>query len=213
MLAQANAFTIREAILTDLEALLELEKEWPLDVRASKEILSFRINKFPQGFLIAENTSGIIASIICCPYFYSVDDISYFKNWETVVQQGYERDQSSSNALYIVSGTTKQNPYGNVLFAAGIQKVFELANLMKVQYLIAGCLLPGYRKYIQKNGFIEAADYVFKKTQSRFIDPLIEKYRRLGFIIPDKKHVIANYFPDESSLNYSALAVRKLENF
>lgn len=206
------AFAIRTVEQSDIKELVELEKEWPENARASEQTLLDRINKFQQGYFIAENETGIIASIISFPYLYFPYDLSNFHNWEMVVKKCYESDEipANTNALYILSGTSKPG-YGSDLFDGGVNHVVELANKMDKQYVIGGCLIPGYARYLAKRECISAADYVFKKTQNRFVDPLIEKYRRLGFFVPDKNHVLANYFPHESSLNYSVLTIKDLK--
>jgi len=86
----------------------------------------------------------------------------------------------------------------------------DLAKEMGKRYVIGGALLPGFAKYKSRHEQISASDYVFKKSQGRFIDPLIEKYRRVGFHVPDENHVFENYFPDDNSLGHSALVVKDL---
>jgi hypothetical protein len=206
-------YHIRTVEHSDIDQLLELEKEWPEHARASKELLLFRINQFQQGYFIAEDETGIIASIICYPYQYAPNDISNFKNWETVVTLCYQYDPNeiASNALYIVSGTSKPTYHGGEVFDDGVTQVIELAKKLGKHYVVGGCLLPGYARYISKHEMLSAEEYVFKKVQNRYVDPLIEKYRRLDFHVPDQNHVISNYYPHEPSLNYSALVVRVLE--
>ncbi|VVC74773.1 hypothetical protein AQUSIP_00450 [Aquicella siphonis] len=207
-----SPFHIRSVEFSDMDQLLELEKEWPVDARASAETLKMRIDKFQQGFFIAEDETGIIASIICHPYHYMPGDVANFKNWEAVVRHCYHSmsSETGANALYIISGTTKPTQHVSELFNGGVNHVVELGKKLGKQYVIGGCLLPGYSRYIEKHENISASDYVFKQSQGRCVDPLIEKYRRLGFHVPDKNHVIADYFPHGPSLNYSALVVKKL---
>ena len=205
-------FQIRVVEYSDLNQLLELEKEWPENARASAELLTFRIEQFQQGFFIADDETGIIASIISHPYFYQPDNLSYYKNWESVVSTCYTSNisEKETNALYIVSGTSKQTRHGGDVFDNGVCHVVELGKKIGKQYVVAGCLLPGYARHVNKYGAIPAADYVFKQNQGRFIDPLIEKYRRLHFHVPHSQYVIPDYYPHEASLNYSALVVRNL---
>jgi hypothetical protein len=204
-------FSIRTVKPSDIHQLVELEKEWPEDARATQQELQNRIDKFRQGFFIAENETGIIASIISYPYHYQPGDLSNFASWEMVAAKCYHTHElpADANALYILSGTSKPG-YGSDLFDGGVNHVVDLGREMGKHYIIGGCLLPGYARYISKHEPISAGDYVFKKSQGRYIDPLIEKYRRLAFYVPDKNHVIANYFPHAPSLNYSALVVRDL---
>lgn len=210
MLGKKFEFQVRTVAISDLKQLVELENEWPENTRATADQLKDRILKFPRGFFVAEDETGILASIICCPYFYQPHDISNFLNWNLVVNKCYSEDDATTNALYVVSGTTKKSRYSSDLFDVGVTHVVDLAKELKKQYVVAGCLLPGYARFKEKHKETTAEEYVFTKVQERFIDPLIEKYRRLHFIVPNIDHVIANYFPHEDSLNYSALAVRNL---
>lgn len=207
-----NKFHIRTVLHTDIDQLLELEKEWPPNARASEEELVFRINRFQQGFFIAEDETGIIASIISHPYNYQPDNLSNFKNWEMVVKQCYQsnEDLSALNALYIVSGTSKPTRHGGDVFDGGVMHVVELGKKLGKQYAVAGCILPGYARYIENHGPISAVDYVFTQKHNRYLDPLVDRYRKLGFNVPVPQHVISDYFPHEASLNYSALVVREL---
>ncbi len=207
-----NKFQIRNATLDDLPQLLELENEWPEHVRAPKEELARRMQKFAAGYFIAIDHSGTIASIISHPYHYRNSDLSNYRTWEHIVHECYSQDLTvnETNALYIVSGTTKKTPYVTELFNAGIHLVIDLAKLMNKRYVIAGALLPGFARFKQAYAQASVSDYVFRKSQGRYIDPLLEKYRRIGFHVPDENHIVENYFPDDSSLGYSALVVKDL---
>jgi len=97
-------FSIRNAKLSDLTELIELEKIWPANERADPEILKSRIQKFPEGYFVAEDSSGIIASIISYPYEYKSTDISNYPSWNEVVKNAYKNfnPESLTNALYII---------------------------------------------------------------------------------------------------------------
>lgn len=196
----------------DLALLLDLEQKWPEQSRATEHALKRRIERFAEGYFIAEDNTGIIGSIIAHPYYYDPCDLSNFNSWAALIKTCYDSEQSfsSANALYIVSGTSNKPHNEALFFNTGISLIIELAKKMGMTYVIAGALLPGYACFLRKHKKMRAEDYVFEKNKQRFVDPLIEKYRRIGFSVPDKHHVIANYFPDENSLNYSALVVKKI---
>lgn len=212
MMIQNATFHIRNALHTDLNSLIELENKWPEQERATREQLAFRLEKFPAGYFIAESKNELVASIIACPCNYYPDQLHQFKNWKVRVKNCYADDNllSSTNALYIISGTVKQSFQNPFLFSAGVNAVVNLAQNMNKFYVIAGALLPGYAKFFQKHSNLSILDYVFKKRGERLIDPLIERYRRIGFFVPDARHVLENYFPSSESLNYSALVVKDL---
>jgi hypothetical protein len=203
-------FIHRTANLSDLPQLLELEKVWPEMARASYETLKFRIERFSEGFFVAEDETGLIGSIICHPYHYQPQDLSNFADWESVVKKCYETNPADANALYIIAGTTKPSAHGGEPFNSGMEHVTDLAQRLGKQYVLGGCILPGYMRYINKHGEISVSDYVFKKTKNRLVDPLLEKYRRHDFHVTDKNNIIANYYLDDSSFNYSALVVKNI---
>lgn len=195
---------------SDLPQLLELEKVWPEKARATYEQLKYRIDTFAEGYIVAVDKTGVIASIICHPYVYNPDDLSLYPNWKSVVAKCYEYKPEETNALYIIAGTCKPGPYAGRVFDFGIELVVALAKKMGKRYVVGGCLLPGYARYKEKHGDIPAADYVFTKSNNRWIDPLIEKYRHHGFSVPSKEHVVENYYGDMASCNYSALVICEL---
>lgn len=209
---KGSGFSIRTATNADLAQLIELEKEWPENARATADQLALRIQKFSQGFFIGEDENGFVGSLITHPYSYQPDNLLNYKNWNEVVNTCYSPESShrETNALYIISGTTKKTRHGAALFDQGMLHAIELATQLGKKYIVGGALLYGYADFIAENHFLTAEDYVFTRTRGRFIDPLIEKYHRIGFVVPDKNHIIANYFPHAESKNYSALVVKKL---
>lgn len=211
-MAGQEKFNIRNATHQDMPQLLELEKEWPEDLRASEAELALRLDKFADGFFVASDNTGMIASIIAHPYFYSPDNLSNFQTWSHIVNTCYRQGVSvaDANALYIISGTTRKTPYVTELFNAGIELVVNLARKLDKRYVVGGALLPGFAKFKQQHVEYSARDYAFRMSQGRHIDPLLEKYRRIGFRVPDKNHVVENYFPDNNSLGFSALVVKDL---
>jgi hypothetical protein len=212
MLDNLYQLVLRTATLDDMTQLIELEKEWPENTRASEAQLRTRIETFPSGFFVAQTQDEIIGSIICHPYEYTASNLSNFKSWDSVVTACYTPGNvfNSTNSLYVISGTIKRNYYGSDLFDKGIDSVVNLAKTLGQDYVIAGARIPGYARFIKKHTGITAENYVFQMDCGQYADPFIEKYRRLGFSVPDKNHVIPNYFVDPSSLNYSALVVRYL---
>lgn len=207
-----DVFSIRNATQKDLPELLELEKIWPESSRATEQELKRRIEAFAVGYFVAEDDAGIYASVVTYPYQYDPSDLSNYQNWKHVNQACFLNNTISAtcNALYVISATSKKNTIGGQLAKSFMKRLVNLAQSIYQSYIVAGVLLPGYANYIKKHGGIEPAMYVSKQFNGRFVDPMIEKLSRIGFSVPTKQHVIANYFPDEQSLNYSALVVKTL---
>jgi hypothetical protein len=80
----------RTATLTDLDAIMAVEKSFSLDPQyhASREKMRARIEKFGQGFFLTyvENTLAYIIST-CCVH-YDPQDLSNFSSWDHITHQG-----------------------------------------------------------------------------------------------------------------------------
>lgn len=204
---------------------MQLEELWPATGRANKAQTLSRLRKFSRGFFVTylrekETHPPVpIASICCCPARYDPADLSPYQNWYTATNNGFLGDdipednpaKAGFNALYIVSGIIHPAYRGHKLFEANIQKVVELANVLHMPSVLAGAVIPGYAKYCETHGAIEAADYTQLRRGKRLVDPLLSMYEQIGFTVPNASHVVSEYFPDSASRNYGALVVRALK--
>jgi hypothetical protein len=57
---------------------------------------------------------------------------------------------------------------------------------------------------------VAAAEYATRSLHGHLLDPLLEKYRQIGFAVPGPEFVKAGYYPDEASLDYAAVVVKRL---
>ncbi|WP_341304872.1 hypothetical protein [Pseudomonas sp. TMP25] len=207
--------TIRPANTDDLTAILRVEDSWHEQGRASADKFLARLEKFPQGFFLAsmgDSHDQPVATITSVPVYYQADDVSDFSNWDTVTNNGYLHhvDLNACNALYIVSGVIDQRYRGQDIFAPMVLREVALAQALGLRYVLAGAVLPGYAKHCQKNGECAAHEYCSSRRGQHLLDPLLALYEALGFAVPDARHVIADYFPDDASRNYAGLVVRDL---
>jgi len=215
-----NPLIIRQAQMEDLDSIMKLEQYWGEEGRAGEDKFVARLQKYPQGFFIArhENDSGLVASVMACPATYDKNDLSGFKNWFTATNNGFLDDAltpenaitADINALYVVSGIIDPDYRGGDVFSLMINRVVDLARTVGLQYVIAGAVIPGYRNYCEKHGPTNAYEYVSQRRGRRLIDPLMAMYEKIEFHVPDADHVIRDYFPDVSSLDYAALVVREV---
>ena len=192
---------------------MEVEASWPKASRATADKFTARLEKFPQGFYVTERDDRLIATITACPCCYDPKDLALFDNWDTATNKGYLYDVgtiSDYNALYIVSGVIAKAARGGDTFGKMINAQVELARSLDLGFVIAGAVIPGYAKYREKHGALSAADYVSLCRGDRPFDPLLSMYHAIGFVVPDKKHVLPDYFADPASLNYAALVVREV---
>lgn len=209
--------SMRAANAADLAAILAVEQSWPEDARAGADKFLARLEKFPQGFLLAclneDGTEKVVGTITAMPLHYDPQAMGeQFKSWDEVTNEGYlyEVDLSRCNALYIVSGVIDSRYRGANIFTPGVLKEVELAQQLGLRYVLAGAVIPGYKKYCRQHGDVSAFDYCSARRGSHLVDPLLAMYESIGFTVRDARHVIADYYPDDASRNFAALVVREL---
>ncbi len=209
-----NIYT-RTATLSDLNDIMLVEKSFSENPKyhASIEKMRARIEKFSQGFFLTYVDNQLAYIISTCCVHYNPLDLRNFSSWDHITHDGFLADHeppANANALYIVSGVVKQSFQQYNLFGAPYPHLLALAQKLYLNYIIAGAILPGYAHYIKQNGFIPAQEYAQLRNGNRFIDPLIEKYRRIHFFVPDQHHVIENYYEHPDSLSCSAIVVHDI---
>jgi len=205
---------IRCACYEDLDSIIKVEENWPENERAPLEKFLARLEKFPQGFFVSEFEGRIYGTMTSCLVHYEPSKPHLFQNWDEVTNHGYLYEigaVQNLNALYIVSGVVDKRFWWLKIFDALVKAEVNLAKNLGLRYVTAGAVMPGYNRYCKKHGEIEAQKYVFLKQGERCVDPFLETYRRLGFSVPDEKHVIKDYYPDAASRHYAALVVHRLE--
>jgi hypothetical protein len=205
--------------IADLPQILEVEKSWPEAGRASADKFIARIEKFSKGFFIIYKNlpSGeekAIATITTMPMFYSPTLVGQFTTWDKVTNHGLFNDCSlaGKNALYIASGVIDKEHRGENVFEYAVLKVVKLAQDLGLRYVVAGAVIPGYKKYSQNVGALPAWDYCQMRKGSKPVDPLLAMYETIHFKVPNSLHVVSEYYPDDASRNYAALVVRDLVN-
>ncbi len=207
------AVVIRNAKPEDMVQIMAVEESWPEMARAPRDKFEARLKKYPQGFFVWEEDGRILATITAMPFNYDPADAKQFSNWDDVTNKGYLFDIGAPkdyNALYIVSGIIEKNARGGDIFERMVNREVELARALGYSYVVAGAVIPGYKRYCVKNDAVPASEYVFMKRGNRLIDPLLDMYQKIGFEAPDAAHVVREYFPDDASLNYAAIVVNKL---
>ena len=207
------SITIRKAAAGDLDRIMAVEESWPDAARAPREKFVARLEKFPDGFFLVEQAGHVCGTITSCPLRYDPTRIHRLSSWNEVTNNGYLHDIEeieNYNSLYIVSGVVAKDVRGGDVFERLVDAEVSLAGTLGLEYVLAGAVIPGYARYLEKHGPIPAQEYVMLRRGKRLVDPFLEKYRRIGFTVPDKDHVIEEYFPDARSMNYAAIVVRAL---
>lgn len=211
--------SIRNATPSDLEAILHVEQSWDEAGRAGADKFLSRLARFPQGFFLAlipdpelHRAEIVVATVTTMPMVYAVDGVRDFGNWNAVTNYGYlpVETPAACNALYIVSGVIDHRYRGLTIFAPMVLREVALAKSMGLRYVIAGAVLPSYRKFCEQHGETDSFEYCATRRGKHLADPLLAMYEAIGFSVPDSNHVLAEYYPDDASRNFAALVVRDL---
>ncbi len=209
---------MRMATGSDLAGILKVEESWPAAGRAGADKFLARLRNFGRGFFVAvlelpEGGERIIATISSMPLAYEPDRPHAFSSWDAVTHDGYLGDCRSEgcNALYIVSGVIDAEYRSLNLFHGGVLAVATLAQEMGLRYVLAGAVLPGYRRLCEEQGDLAPFDYCRRRRGGRLVDPLLALYEGIGFEVPDAGHVLREYYPDDASRNYAGLVRRDLK--
>lgn len=210
----------KNATPADMPQILQVEQSWPEDGRAGADKFLSRLARFPQGFFLAllndaemPGNEVAVATITSMPLYYNSENMDDFDNWDRVTNHGYlpEKSDPASNALYIVSGVIDSRYRGHNIFAPGVLSVANLAQSVGLRYVLAGAVIPGYQKFCQQHGDVNAYEYCTTRRGNHLVDPLLAMYEAIGFSVPDVRHVIPEYYPDDASRNFAALVVRDLQ--
>ena len=211
------SFYIRNAQIADLPGILEVEKSWPESGRAGADKFTARIQKFAKGFFVvcktlANGDDKLVATITSMPLPYDINEVSQFTTWDEVTHHGFLGDCSlhNKNALYIISGVIDKEHRGENIFEPAVLRIVKQAQDLGMRYVIAGAVIPGYRKYCQNHGEIPAWEYCQQHKGSKLVDPLLAMYEGIHFTVPNASHVVPGYYPDDASRNYAAIVVRDL---
>lgn len=189
-----------------------MEKSWPEGSRAGADKFLSRLERFPEGFFVACLGEKIVATITAMPASYDARHLERYRDWASVTNDGYLFDREAldaCNAVYIVSGVIDKGHRTLNIFDPMVLKEVDLAKRLGFRYVVAGAVLPGFRSYMEGHGEIAPHAYCSMRRGTRLVDPLLAMYERIGFSVPDARHVIAGYYPDDASRNYAALVVHE----
>ncbi|MEY5006068.1 MAG: hypothetical protein RI969_1156 [Verrucomicrobiota bacterium] len=208
---------IRLASESDLPGILKVEESWPVAGRAGADKFLARLRNFGRGFFVATvdlpaGGERIIGTLTSMPLSYEPARPHAFTNWDAVTHEGYlgQCRLEGCNALYIVSGVIDAEYRTLNVFPAGVLAVTALARDLGMSYVLAGAVLPGYRRFCEEHGEMPPFDYCRRRRGDRLVDPLLALYEGIGFEVPDADHVLREYYPDDASRNHAALVRRDL---
>ena len=205
--------TIRCVRSTDLNSLMDLESSWPEGERATAAQLQSRIERFPRGFLVCTESNApdvIIASATSCPITYESEHPELIASWNHATNDGLLPENSDvllSDTLYLVSSVVKTSHRGRNVYRDLINELVRHARKLGYKRILTGAVMPGYDDYCTKHGETPASDYALMQRRGIPLDAFLRVLAGLGFHLPDSRHVVADYYPDEPSRCYAALLV------
>ncbi|WP_028933381.1 hypothetical protein [Pseudonocardia spinosispora] len=203
---------VRQASLADLDDIMSVEADWEESQRASREQMATRLEKFAAGFWLYEQDGEVVGTLMSFPLRYAPEEVSQLSSWDRVTNEGDypDIDLASANGLYLASGSIKKRARGSTVYVAMMETPVDAARDMGLRYVLAGAKIPGYDAYCRRFGDVDAADYAFRRLGGALVDPLLEMYRGHDYHVPDRAHIVKDYYPDPPSRDYGALVVRTL---
>ncbi|MBF6163033.1 hypothetical protein [Nocardia cyriacigeorgica] len=205
---------VRQASLNDLDKIMAVEQDWEQSQRASRDQMVARLRAFAEGFWLFEQRGEVVGTLMGFPMRYEAHRISELSDWDTVTGHGYypDIDTATANALYLASGSLKRTARGGTAYSVMMEKPIELAERCGLDYVLTGAKIPGYDAYCRRFGEIDAADYAFRTLGGCLVDPFLEMYRGHDYLVPDRRHIVPNYYPDPPSRDYGAIVVRDVRH-
>lgn len=201
---------IRNATERDLPAIMRVERDWPPGQRASRPKFEARLRRFPEGVFVAVHDGQIVGVTTSCLLRYEPHQVGGFTSWDAVTNEGWlvDREQvARPNAVYVVSTGIMKAYRGRKIFPGLIGAQVELSRRLRLRYCVTGAILDGYAAYCREHGAIGAREYALAMENGTYIDPLLRKLHRIGFVVPDERSVVPEYFASEDAHDWSAIMV------
>lgn len=202
---------VRNADRNDLDGVLEVERCWPVEQRAGREKFASRLERFPEGFFVAECEGRIVGAITSCPVRYEPGRPEAFPSWSHATNDGFIHPPGvvrDANALYIISNGIVKEHRRSGLRERLVGAQLDLARKRGLRFALTGAMLPGYDAYCREHGELPARDYAYRTREDGApVDPTLRKLGALGLLLPSPEHVIPDYYPSPESRDHGALLV------
>jgi len=200
--------SIRNATERDLPAIMRVERDWPPGQRAPRKKFAARLRRFPEGVFVAVHEGQVVGVTTSCLLRYEPEQVGGFTSWDAVTNEGWlvDREQVvSPNAVYVVSTGIMKAYRGRRIFPGLVGAQVELSRRLGLRYCVTGAILDGYAAYCKAHGETDARGYALKMENGTYIDPLLRRLHRLGFVVPDERSVVPEYFASEDAHDWSAV--------
>lgn len=209
---------VRQASEADIEEIMLVERDWPESQQADRDQILGRLRKFPEGFWIFERDgaqgSEVIGTLMGFPLRYEPANVAAMSTWDAVTNYGDypDIDLSTANALYLAAGSLRRHARGGTGYRTMMETPIDVARRFGLDYVLAGAKIPGYDAYCKRFGDIDAREYAFLEVNGCLVDPFLEMYRGHDYFVPDRAHIVKDYYPDPPSRDYGALVVRRVSS-
>ena len=166
--------SVRQAKLSDVPRLLEIDAEiWP-DFRATREMFESRIETFPQGQFVVVVDGLVVGSAYSELIDYSVWSDKRF-TWQEITNNGTIRQTHVVNgdSFYGVGMAVAKNFQGSVASELLTKSAVKLVITRNIRQILLGARIPSYHKYADR--FL-VEDYIKQTKGSRLLDPELAFY-------------------------------------
>lgn len=191
---------VREITPKDYDAIAELEQiKWG-DEAATHEQIKLRAEKFSLGSILVETADGTIVGYAAAQLVNSLST----KSWSKQTDNGniVGTHQEDGQLAYGVGMSGIKNGVADAIIGHYYEMFIASG---RCSSLCLGSRLPGFSKWHAKNkGDIK--QYLANESGGLSRDPELRLYQQNGF---NFLWEIEDYFPDQASLDYGAMIVRR----
>ena len=194
---------LRQARIEDIPEILIVEDEaWPEGLQATEEMFRARIETFPEGVIVAENTDRIVGVVVGEIVKYDIN-APRIPSWGEITDNGYIRRSHDPSGDTIYGVDLSVSP----LASGGVSKTLMLAMgklviRFNLKQGVLGARMPRYHKYADR---MTPEEYLTARTKSgKYLDPEIWFYNKLGLQVV---RVMPDYIEDPESCNNGVLLV------
>ena len=201
-----NKITIRLAEISDIDAIITLEKKVWGEEGADKGKITSRIKTFPEGNIIALFNEKIVA-YTSFQYVNNINNLDF--SWSEITDNGKIANSHKPSGEYIYGVNLSVDPLirnrgiGTSLILKGWANM--IINNKKGSFL--GARIPDYKKYKANHQEILPSDYIkLRRQDGKLYDSELRLYESEGLKVVK---LLPNYFPDTDSLDYGVLVYRR----
>ncbi|MEI2464904.1 GNAT family N-acetyltransferase [Niallia taxi] len=187
----------------DFAELINIQAEcfpppFPSELWWSKDQLENHVTIFPEGAICVEVEGKLAGSLTSLCIAYNEEDHEH--TWSEITADGYITTHiKDGNALYVVDISIRPAYRSLGLGKIMMQTMYQIVIEKKLDRLIGGSRMPGYRKYADE---LSPEEYVSQVVAGEKKDPVISFLMSCGRI---PVTVLNNYLEDEDSLNNAVL--------